>query len=125
MPVIVSCGSWNQAGWFLQRLGGVFRWHVGGVDCDGGRPAVGKWTHLAGVFDGRTARLYQDGVQVAQTAGKAAAIVWPGELCVGQYSAAPGSAYQVTGKIRGVRLYHRPLTPAETAASASQPPLGL
>src|SRR5690606_18872103 len=43
MPVLVSCGVWNQSGWFLQRLGGVWRWHVGGVDCDGGQPAVGRW----------------------------------------------------------------------------------
>jgi hypothetical protein len=48
MPVIVSCGHWRQAGWFLQRLGNVWRWHVGGIDCDGGQPATGQWTHLVG-----------------------------------------------------------------------------
>ena len=36
MPVVLSCGAWNQAGWFIQRLGNAWRWHVGGVDCDGG-----------------------------------------------------------------------------------------
>jgi len=121
MPVIVSCGSFKQAGWFLQRLGGVFRWHVGGIDCDGGQPAVGKWIHLVGTFDGRTARLYQDGAKVAETTGKAASIVWPGEMHVGQYSAPPAPVYQVVGKIRDVKLYHRVLTAAE-AAVITQPP---
>ena len=59
MPVVVSCGVWNQAGWFLQRLGGVWRWHVGGVDCDGGQPAEGRWMHLAAVYDGQSLRLYR------------------------------------------------------------------
>ena len=52
MPIVVSCGLWNHAGWFLQRIGGVWRWHVGGLDCDGGQPAVGRWIHVVATFDG-------------------------------------------------------------------------
>jgi len=122
MPVIVSCGVWNQAGWFLQRLGGVWRWHVGGVDCDGGRPAEGRWVHLAAVYDGQTLRLYEDGVQVAERAASVDASVWPGELHVGQYSGGPAPAYQVTGRITGLKIYHRPLNATEVAGEAAKKP---
>ena len=37
MPVILSCGEWNKGGWFLQQLGGQWRWYVGGISCDGGK----------------------------------------------------------------------------------------
>ena len=122
MPVIVSCGVWNQAGWFLQRLGGVWRWHVGGVDCDGGRPAEGRWMHLAAVYDGQTLRLYEDGVQVAERAASVNGSIWPGELHVGQYSGGPGPAYQVTGRITGLKIYHRPLEATEIGAGAKEVP---
>jgi hypothetical protein len=122
MPVVVSCGVWNQAGWFLQRLGGVWRWHVGGVDCDGGRPAVGRWTHLAAVYDGQTLRLYEDGVEVAQRAASVNPSVWPGQLHVGQYSGQPTADYQVSGRIRDLKIFHRPLAAAEIAADATQKP---
>jgi hypothetical protein len=63
MPVILACGEYQGNGWFLQRYGGGWRWHLGGISCDGGRPVVGKWVHLAGSYDGRTARLYQSGIR--------------------------------------------------------------
>ena len=119
MPVLVSCGAWQQAGWFLQRLGGNFRWHLGGIDCDGGKPAVGQWIHLLATIDGQTARLFQDGLQVAEKSGNVNTAPWPGELYIGQYSAAPGPAYQVRGQIAGVKIYHRALT-AEDAARAAE-----
>ena len=122
MPIVVSCGLWNHAGWFLQRIGGVWRWHVGGLDCDGGQPAVGRWIHVVATFDGRTARLFQDGVQVAERAGSANTSRWAGDLCIGQYSGSPGPEFQVTGRIAGVQLYHRPLTAAEAAAQAATKP---
>ena len=119
MPVVVSCGHWNQAGWFLQRIGGGWRWHVGGIDCDGGKPAPGRWTHLVGTFDGRTARLFQDGRLVAEKGGHAIQTPWKGPLHVGQYSGGPGPQYQVTGWIAGLRFYSRAL-PAEDAKAASE-----
>lgn len=119
MPVVISCGSWNQAGWFLQRLGGVWRWHVGGVDCDGGQPAVGRWVHITATFDGRAARLYQDGAMVAERPGPFQLATWPGDLYLGQYSAGPAPPYQVVGRIKDVKIFHRPLSEAEIAESAA------
>ncbi|MBI4607065.1 MAG: PD40 domain-containing protein [Planctomycetes bacterium] len=121
MPVVVSSGEWNQSGWFLQKLGGVWRWHAGGVDCDGGSPALGRWVHLAGTFDGRTARLYVDGRLAAERTGAAARATWTGPLLVGQYSAGPGPQYQTTGRIRDLKVHRRALRPEEAAAAASAP----
>ena len=120
--VVVSCGHWKQAGWFLQQLGDTWRWHVGGIDCDGGRPAAGRWVHLVGTYDGRTARLFQDGVPVAQTAGTAKITPWVGELHIGQYSAQPAAEFQVFGRISGVKIYHRLLQPSEIAEASEAPP---
>jgi hypothetical protein len=121
-PVVVSCGSWNQSGWFLQKLGGVWRWHVGGIDCDGGQPAVGRRMHIVGVYDGHALRLLQDGVQVAERPGQPNTAAWPGELHLGQYSAGPGPQYQVRGCLGGVKIYHRPIDAKEAAEAAKNKP---
>jgi mono/diheme cytochrome c family protein len=122
MPVVVSCGVWNQAGWFLQRLGPAWRWHVGGLDCDGGKPAPGRWIHVAGTFDGQTARLFEDGKLAAEKAGAVNRGPWPGALHLGQYSGGPGPQFQITGYVAGVRLYNRVLSPQEVAAACQAAP---
>ena len=111
MPIVASCGLWNQAGWFLQRIGGGWRWHVGGIDCDGGAPAPGKWTELVCTFDGRTARLYQDGRLVATKAGSVNRRPWGKPLHVGQYSGGVAPSFQVNGLISNVRIYGCAVTP--------------
>jgi hypothetical protein len=115
MPVILSCGQYNGAGWFLQRFGGGWRWHLGSVSCDGGRGAAGRWVHLAATFNGQRACLYQDGKQVASVDCSANRARWSGPLIVGQYSS-QAPQYQVTGRIAGVKIYHRALKPDEVVA---------
>jgi len=122
MPIPVSCGHWRKAGWFLQRFGGGWRWHVAGMDCDGGKPAPGRWTHLVGTFDGRTARLFQDGRQVAKVDGDAVRTRWAGRLHVGQYSGGPAPSFQVTGRVAGLRIYGRALPAKDIAAARGQEP---
>jgi hypothetical protein len=122
MPVVVSCGLWRTAGWFLQSIGGRWRWHVGGLDCDGGRSEPGRWTHLAAIFDGGALRLFQDGRRVAERSGEINRALWSGDLYVGQYSGMPGPDFQVFGCVAGVKIYHRPLAPAEIAAAANGRP---
>lgn len=122
MPIVAGCGLWKQAGWFLQWLGGQWRWHVGGIDCDGGRPEVGRWLHMAAVYDGQSCRLFQDGQLVAEQKGTVSQAVWPGDLYVGQYSGGVGPDFQVCGRITGLTIYHRPLAPAEIAAAAGKKP---
>ncbi len=113
MPVFVSCGAWRQSGWFMQRLGGAWRWHVGGVDCDGGTPATGRWIRLTGVWDGREARLYEDGKLVGRAAGPIATVPFAGPLLVGQYSGGPAASYQVVGRIKSVAVYRQALSAEE------------
>ncbi len=122
MPVLVSCGRWRESGWFLQSIGGRWRWHVAGIDCDGGRSALGRWIHLVGTFDGRTARLFEDGRQVAEASGEAVATVWPGDLYLGQYSGGAADSYQVLGRLAGVKLYHRPLQAKEAETASKDRP---
>ena len=122
MPVVVSCGHWQQAGWFLQRIGGGWRWHVGGIDCDGGKPAAGRWTHLIGTYDGQACRLFQDGKLVAQKGGAAIRAPWNRPLHVGNYSGGPGPQYQVLGWFSGLKVYGRALSAADAQAAAKTPP---
>jgi len=113
MPIVASCGYWRQAGWFLQRIGSGWRWHVGGIDCDGGSPALGKWTELVCTFDGRTARLYQDGRLVATQTGHPNRARWGKPLYVGQYSGGVDPSFQVNGLISNVRIYGCAVSPKE------------
>lgn len=114
MPVVAACGAFNSTGWFLQRYGRGWRWHLAPVSCDGGSPAVGRWVHLVGTFDGKKARLYQDGRQVAQVDCFPSRAGYGGPLVVGQYSG-QGPPYQVQGGITGLKLYHRALRATEVA----------
>lgn len=116
MPVVLSCGAYNGRGWFLQRFGRAWRWHLGGVSCDGGQPRPGRWTHLAATFDGRRAALYQDGQLVRLVDCAPDVSPWSGPLVVGQYShAAP--PYQVEGQIGGLKIYRRALRADEALAA--------
>jgi len=121
MPVVVSCGRWRQAGWFLQRIGSGWRWHAGGIDCDGGKPALGKWTELACTYDGRTARLYQDGRLVREVSGSANRSPWNGPLLAGQYSGGPDPQFQVLGQISNLEIYGCALTEEEVSAKCNGP----
>ena len=113
MPVIVSRGQWQKSGFFLQKLGKSWRWHVAGVNCDGGTPEIGKWFELKGTYDGRTAKLYQDGKLIAQMTGAAKRTPWTGPLYVGQYSGTVDPVYQVNGQISNLEIYHCALTAKE------------
>ncbi len=114
MPVIVSAGAFNGNGWFLQRFGGGWRWHLAPASCDGGRPAVGRWVHLAATYGDTQARLYQDGKLVAEAVCDPNPAPWSGPLVIGQYSTQADS-YQVVGKITAVAVYRRVLRPEEIA----------
>jgi len=116
MPVVLCCGGYMQSGWFLQRYGGGWRWHLAPTSCDGGRPVVGRWTHLVGTFNGTQACLYQDGRLAAKADCFPNRAPCDGPLVVGQYSRQSPS-YQVHGQIAGVKIYARALRAEEVAAS--------
>lgn len=121
MPVIMACGEYMRTGWFLQYYGGRWRWHVGGVSCDGGKAIANVWVHLVGTFDGRRAQLYQSGRLVADTPCVPNRTPWTGPLHIGQY-ARVSPDYQVKGLISGVKFYQRALSAKEIAANAKELP---
>ena len=110
MPILVSNGTWNQSGWFLQKFGGGFRFHFGGVDCDGGVAETGKWTTLLGTYDGRKLHLYQDGRLVGERACRGIT-AWTGPMLLGQYNGGIAPSFQVKGQIRDVRIYRCVMPP--------------
>jgi hypothetical protein len=116
MPVVAAAGAFNAHGWFLQRYGAGWRWHLAPLNCDGGRPVIGQWMHLVGTFDGRQACLYQDGKRVATVAGVPVRTPWTGPLVLGQYSSQQ-SSFQVHGGLTGVRLYDRAMRAEEVLES--------
>jgi hypothetical protein len=111
IPIVVSNGLWNNAGWFLQYFGGRWRFHVGGVDCDGGQPKIGEWIRIVGTYDGAKLRLYEDGKLVAERSGVVSRNPWTKSLVLGQYSGGISSEFQVKGRIKDVRLWQRVITP--------------
>lgn len=82
-------------------------------------PAIGRWTHLAVVYQSRSVVCYEDGVVVARQALFAPAVFsQPGPLGIG----GSGSGFQ--GPVDGVSLsevavYDHPLTPAQVRAHAA------
>jgi hypothetical protein len=122
MPVLVGCGMWGNAGWFLQWLGGSWRWYVGGINCDGGRPEAGRWMHLVATVDGQTLRLFQDGQPVAEAKGTVQTERWPGDLFVGTYGAIADPSFATTGQFAGFAIYHRVLGADEIARLAQERP---
>lgn len=83
--------------------------HVSGVSCDGGKVPLGKWVRVVGVYDGQTARLYQDGQSVAEVAVPVVPASFTQELYIGQYSSQNEAPYQFKGKLKGLALYRRML----------------
>jgi hypothetical protein len=109
IPVVVSNGYWNQAGWFFQYFNGRWRFHVGGVDCDGGSPKIGEWMHIVGTYDGSTLRLHENGILVAERLAVVNKTPWTRNLVIGQYSGQIAPQFQVRGRIKDVRIWHRVL----------------
>lgn len=83
---------------------------------------IGRWTHVAGVYDGRHAWLYMDGVPAGDgdLAGTLAADTTP--LLLGANQDPDGITGHLLGALDDVRLYARALTPAQVAALAGVSP---
>ncbi len=77
---------------------------------------LGRWHHVAGVFDGKELRLYLNGVRIGSTDynGKVASTAYPVEI--GGNAQVEGR--QVAGLIREARIYSRALSDAEIADTA-------
>jgi hypothetical protein len=111
-------GAAVQIGLRNERLS-VWRWG-GGVLVSTPAPAAGAWHHLAYTWDGTTHRLYVNGAQAATatTAPQAAAVT---AAYMGLYDPAVMGPERYRGALDDVRIYDRPLTPAEVGALAERP----
>lgn len=113
MPVIVSHGTWRQDGFFLQILGGSFRWHKApATDCDGGAAAADQWQHVIAVWDGAESRTYLNGALVARAPADPRFVVAGAPLYLGRYIF-DQEVYYFRGRVADVRIYPWALTEDE------------
>jgi hypothetical protein len=94
------------------RANRVSAWKRGGDDLASAPPVAAGWHHYAYTFDGTTHTLYLDGTQantstVAPDTGPAASA---------RLGAGHNNAENFAGQIDEVRIYNRPLTPADVTA---------
>jgi hypothetical protein len=109
IPVLLGFGQFCGSGWFLQSISGRWRFHLSGVSCDGGKPPLREWVRIVGVYDGKTARLFENGKQVAECDVPGIPRASDHECYVGQYTSQKEKQYEFTGKIRNFALYSRVL----------------
>jgi Concanavalin A-like lectin/glucanases superfamily/Bacterial Ig-like domain/Bacterial Ig domain len=123
-------GSWNggQGGGpmiWVDHVSGHYRLTLGGSFSNyldsGVTPAVGHWQHVAGTWDGTTARIYIDGV-LAASAPYSGSLGTSNLWRIGTYGNPAGGFFD--GLIDNVRIYDRALSAAEIQTdmvSAVQP----
>ncbi len=75
---------------------------------------TGRWTHLAGTFDGQTMRIYVDGEERGSMARPGPVKPNASPLCLGSYE--PGHPAHFEGLLDEVKLYSRALSPREVQA---------
>lgn len=86
-------------------------------DTNSAFPDIGRWTHLAAVYDGTAWRLYRNGVEIAGVTSASGAPSNTSGWAIG--ARGPGDLNFYHGQIDEVRLYRRGLTPTEDAALAA------
>lgn len=118
MPLILSFGHWEGDGYWLQVLGGTYRFYLPIMEVlDAGRPQVGQWQHVAAVYNGTHQILYVDGEEVGRREVLTLSLrPFAGPLRLGHYTDLLPE-YHFQGQIDAVRVYQRPLTPDEVRAS--------
>ncbi|MEV4473439.1 LamG-like jellyroll fold domain-containing protein [Nonomuraea sp. NPDC049504] len=83
-----------------------------------GNLPLNTWSHLAATYDGTTLRMYVNGTQVATNLTAGNLRVGTGPLRIGGNS---GSGEHFGGQIDEVRVYDKPLSPAEIAIDMNTP----
>lgn len=79
---------------------------------------TGRWVHLAATFDGKTMRIYIDGVERGTMERAGAIGPTDAHLVLGNFEV--DHAAHFTGLLDDVRLYHRALSPEEIRGHAAE-----
>jgi hypothetical protein len=88
----------------------------GGENVEGEAPLpLGEWSHLAGVYDGVSLRIYVNGKPVGNKRCPKPPSAGRGPLVIG---ASPNGSNRFEGMIDDVEVYNRALTETEVAAIA-------
>ena len=84
----------------------------------------GRWVHVAGTYDGSTARIYVGGLETDTYATTGAIPVTSAPVFIGAHDSS-GDRNGFQGAIDEVRIYRRALSPGEILDHAAGPPRGL
>lgn len=117
-------GSYER-GWILGYNGDRFSFRLSTGGALGGATtstpfSPGQWAHVIGVYDGKAAHLYVDGVRVATQAmpGKLVRPDMPTPFVLGAYKD-KDEFYPMQGRLREVRIHDSVLSPAEISKLGS------
>ena len=119
--------DWHQDGghdrWIFYVAGGALLWYARtnyavivspSFGSFGGAIPLNTWVHLAGTFDGTTARAYRDGAEVASASG-AGNILHEGSMVVRFGRQGIGKDAGMDGTLDEVGMWSRALLPGEVA----------
>jgi tetratricopeptide (TPR) repeat protein len=81
---------------------------------------IGRWVHLAGVYDGQSWRLYRNGKQVAEVEHPVGALACDANWAIG--ASGRGNERFFKGHIRDVRIYRRALSAEEIQSLFGESP---
>jgi hypothetical protein len=119
---IPGSGRWGiidkdgQYGMFLYAGAQIYCIVVGSGSTSVGPISAGVWTHVACVFDGDSMIVYLDGLPFSEASAVAASNTGGAGLYLGANSPSGGDHF--SGRIDGVRLWTRGLTPEEACWAA-------
>lgn len=101
----------------------VWSFGIGGTRVSGGRPDIGEWAYVLGLYDAETglARLYVNG-QEAGTATEAAPSTVTGDFQIGRARGKAGYRDRWQGEIADIRAYDRVVVPEEVSQLARRTP---
>ena len=120
-------GQNHDRGFVLGNLAGSWSWAVTsntGVMTHSNNAALGsikwgKWTHLAGTFNGSVSTLYVDGVKVASDRVTGPTLFDSSWISVGSYKDDDQNV-PFAGDLHGAGIYNVALNPDEVAAAANR-----
>lgn len=131
LQTVISANGSRMSAYHLGYAGSNQRWRftMAAADTDNAglytafsdaAPTAGKWTHLAGVYDGSTKKLtlYVNGVAQATTATLTGGFNATAEVAIGRRMWNGGADGYLTGAVDDVRFYNFVETPANLAKLA-------